>query len=152
VTESFTLALRVGFSLLVVLGLMWVAARAFRTKLGTRGLGTLEVLARQQVGRGASIALLRVADRALVVGVTEHGITLLGDPITDLSTLTASEPDVAVSLDTDTPGLFAAQRTDAGSSGPAAPGTAGPLSGSLLSPTVWRQALQLIRERTVRRG
>jgi flagellar protein FliO/FliZ len=152
VTESFTLALRVGFSLLVVLGLMWVAARAFRTKLGTRGAGTMEVLARQQVGRGSTIALLRVADRALVVGVTEHGITLLGDPITDLSTLLPSEPEPTESLEAGAPSLFASRRLDAGSPAPPAPGAGGPLQGSLLSPATWRQVLQLIRERTVRRG
>jgi flagellar protein FliO/FliZ len=152
VTESFTLALRVGFSLLVVLGLMWVAARAFRTRLGTRGADTMEVLARQQVGRGSTIALLRVADRALIVGVTEHSITLLGEPITDLSTLIVSEPEAAVTLDGGAPGLFAARRLDAGSPVAPAPGAGGPLQGSLLSPGTWRQALQLIRDRTVRRG
>jgi hypothetical protein len=31
-------------------------------------------------------------------------------------------------------------------------GAAGPLRGSLLSPATWRQVVQLIRERTVRRG
>jgi flagellar protein FliO/FliZ len=135
-TDSITLALRVGFSLLVVLGLMWIAARMFRGKLTSRGAGTLEVLARQQVGRGASVALLRVADRAIVVGVTEHRITLLGEPITDLATLTASTPAVEISLDGDA----------------STAGAAGPLRGSLLSPATWRQVVQLIRERTVRRG
>lgn len=151
-TESLTLALRVGFSLMVVLGLMWLAARMFRSKLTTRGAGTLEVLARQQVGRGASVAVLRVADRALVVGVTEHGITLLGEPITDLATLTASTPAVEVSLDGGAPGLFATRRSETGSSASTAAGAAGPLRGSLLSPATWRQVVQLIRERTVRRG
>jgi flagellar protein FliO/FliZ len=153
VTDTLTLALRVGFSLAIVFGLMWVAARVFRNKLGSRGAGTLEVLARQQVGRGASVAVLRVADRALVVGVTEHHITLLGDPITDLAAFTAREPEVASSPVTGAQSMFTAQRTENGSV-PVAPGAGpvGPLSGSVLSPATWRQALQVLRERTVRRG
>jgi flagellar protein FliO/FliZ len=151
-TESLTLALRVGFSLMVVLGLMWVAARLLRGRLTSRGAGTLEVLARAQVGRGASVALVRVADRALVVGVTEHGISLLGEPITDLSSLSASTPDAAVSPDGEAPGLFASRRVEPGSSASAAAAAAGPLGGSLLSPSTWRQVVQVIRERTVRRG
>jgi flagellar protein FliO/FliZ len=151
-TESLTLALRVGFSLTVVLGLMWLAARMFRGKLTSRGAGTLEVLARAQVGRGASVAVVRVADRALVVGVTEHGIALLGEPITDLATLTASTPAVEVSVDGEAPGLFATRRNETGSAASTAASAAGPLQGSLLSPATWRQVVQLIRERTVRRG
>jgi flagellar protein FliO/FliZ len=150
-TESLTLALRVGFSLTIVLGLMWVAARLFRGRLTARGAGTLEVLARAQVGRGASVALVRVADRALVVGVTEHGISLLGEPITDLASLSASTPDAGVSADGETPGLFASERREPGSASAAA-AAAGPLGGSLLSPATWRQVVQVVRERTVRRG
>jgi flagellar protein FliO/FliZ len=150
-TESLVLALRVGFSLMVVLGLMWVAARMLRTKLGTRGSGTIEVLARAQVGRGANVAVLRVADRALVVGVTEHTITLLGEPITDLASLTDRGQEVETSLDGTPQGLFAAKHTDIRSSA-VVDTTAGPLRGSLLSPGTWRQAVQAVRDRTVRRG
>lgn len=154
-TESLTLALRVGFSFVVVIGLMWLTARVLRGKLGVRGAGALEVVARQQVGRGASVAILRIADRAIVVGVTEHGVTLLGDPITDLATLAATEPEAPPSSGTDSQAVFAARGTLTGSSSaPALPGAppAGRLGGSVLSPATWRQALQVLRERTVRRG
>jgi flagellar protein FliO/FliZ len=151
-TDSLTLALRVGFSLMIVLGLMWVAARLFRAKLTSRGAGTLEVVARAQVGRGASVAVVRVADRALVVGVTEQGITLLGEPITDLSTLNPNVAALAGSVNGDATDLFATQSILARASGPTAAGATGPLRGSVLSPATWRQAVKLVRERTVRRG
>jgi flagellar protein FliO/FliZ len=129
--DSLTLALRVGFSFTVVLGLMWAAARVLRGKYGDRGAGTLEVLARQQVGRSATVTVVRVGDRALVLGVTEQGVTLLGDPITDLGPFAPAVPSP------DEKSL---------------PLKAGSLDGSLLSPGTWRAPLDALRERTVRRG
>lgn len=137
-TDAIALALRVGLSFALVLGLMWLAARVFRGSLAGRGSGALEVLARQQVGRGASVAVVRVADRALVVGVTEHTVTVLGETLTDLAALTA-------------PAAVAPGPDDVTSVAPGAPGNK-PLAGSVLSPATWRQAVQALRERTVRRG
>ncbi len=159
-TESLTLALRVGFSFMVVIGLMWVMARVFRGKLGVRSAGSLEVVARQQVGRGASVAIVRIADRAIVVGVTEHAVTMLGDPISDHSSLDPSEPATADTAQTesgevrDVRDVFAARRSLTGTTSAPAPSSipTGKLSGSVLSPATWRQAMQVLRERTVRRG
>ena len=156
-TESLTLALRVGFSFMVVIGLMWVMARVFRGKLGVRSAGSLEVVARQQVGRGASVAIVRIADRAIVVGVTEHTVTMLGDPISDLTSLTAPEPatpEPAATESGDVRDVFAARRSLTGTTSAPTPSSipTGKLSGSVLSPATWRQALQVLRERTVRRG
>ena len=73
----FELLIRIAFALLVVLGLMWGLARLARRPLGGRGGGALEVLARQQLSRGSSVAVVRVADRALVLGVCDAGVSLL---------------------------------------------------------------------------
>jgi flagellar protein FliO/FliZ len=73
------LVLRISFSLLVVLALMWGVARLVRRPLARRGNTTVALLARQQLGRGSSVAVLRVLDRALVLGVTEQNVTLLGE-------------------------------------------------------------------------
>lgn len=154
-TDALGLALRVGLSFSLVLGLMWLAARVFKGSLSGRGSGALEVLARQQVGRGASVAVVRVADRALVVGVTEHSVTVLGDPVTDLepfrgSATTAGSPRTPATTPATTP------VTDRFGSRAAVSLTAAddrsPLRGSILSPTTWRQALQVLRDKTVRRG
>lgn len=159
-TETLGLMLRVGLSFTFVLGLMWFAARMLRGKMAARGSGVLEVLARQQVGRGASVAVVRVADRALVVGVTEHGISILGEPISDLSLLidpaTQGEPPtIAGQAAAGRVGIGADRSAAAVGSRPTAALPAanadGALRGSVLSPSTWRQALHVLRERTVRR-
>jgi flagellar protein FliO/FliZ len=113
----FELAVRIAFSLLVVLGLLWGLAKVARRPFGGRGAGPLRVLARQQLSRGASVAVVRVADRALVLGVSETGgVSLLADA---------------------DPSVFAV---------PDAPATTGaPLMGSALSGATWRQALAFLR-------
>jgi flagellar protein FliO/FliZ len=73
------LALRIAFSLLVVFGLLWALARLARRPLAGRRGGALRVLARQQLSRNSSVAVVRVADRALVLGVTDAGVSLLAD-------------------------------------------------------------------------
>jgi flagellar protein FliO/FliZ len=73
------LTVRIVFSLLVVFGLLWGLAKLARRPLAGRGGGALRVLARQQLSRGSSVAVVRVADRALVLGVSDAGVTLLAD-------------------------------------------------------------------------
>jgi flagellar protein FliO/FliZ len=70
------LVLRLGFSLAAVLGLFWLVAH-----LGSRRLGgsraLLHVRARQSLSRTASVAVVEVGDRVLVVGVADGGVRLL---------------------------------------------------------------------------
>jgi flagellar protein FliO/FliZ len=73
------LALRVLCSLTVVFVLLWALARLARRGVGRRGGGVLTVLARQQLSRGSSVAVVKVADRALVLGVSDAGVSLLAD-------------------------------------------------------------------------
>jgi flagellar protein FliO/FliZ len=116
------LTLRIVFSLLVVFGLLWGLARLARRPLAGRGAGALRVLARQQLSRGSSVAVIRVADRALVLGVSDAGVTLLADADPDLFEAPASRvPDE-----------------------PARSGS-GPLAGSALSRDTWSQALAFFR-------
>jgi flagellar protein FliO/FliZ len=78
---------RLVISLAVVLGLMVGAAWVIRRRGGSlmrrigRGL-PLEVMARQSLGRAASVQVVRLGERAVVLGVTEHQVTYLteGDP------------------------------------------------------------------------
>ncbi|MEN3309075.1 MAG: flagellar protein FliO/FliZ, partial [Micromonosporaceae bacterium] len=80
------LLLRIGFSLLVVLGLMWGLAKIARRPLAKRGAGTgLAVLSRQQLTRNSSVAVVQVADRALILGVTEGQVSMLAEA--DLATV-----------------------------------------------------------------
>ena len=123
------LVLRIGFSLLIVFGLMWGLAKLARRPLGgKRGSGSLSVLNRQQLSRGSSVAIVQVADKALVLGVTDQQVSLLGE--TDLEVF-EKHPHTA-------------ERRAA------APVTPDKLEGSVLSPGTWRSTLDFLRDRTTR--
>lgn len=132
------LVLRIGLSLLVVLGLMWGLAKVLRRPLAGRGGGKLAVLARQQLTKGSTVAVVRVLDKALILGVTEGQVTLLGE--TDLVAMQAPATSPvrrkAVPL---TPNPTTTPVRD------------GRLAGSVLSPQTWALTLGFLRERTVRR-
>jgi flagellar protein FliO/FliZ len=140
------LIVRIGFSLLIVLGLMWVLARATRKRVSGGKGDALSVLSRQSLTRGSAVAVVKVADRALIVGVTESQVTLLGE--TDLAALEreldTSERRDAVSIDS--------EGTPKPAPRPAALplSRAGLLDGSVFSGKTWRAAMNFLRERTVR--
>jgi flagellar protein FliO/FliZ len=156
-----SLAGRITLSLAAVLGLMWLLARASRKPLKARAGSALAVLARQQLSRGASVAVVRVADRALVVGVTDGQVSLLAEA--DLAAVTAAlapaetvsrtPVDLSDTLDAaGTDGIAASAGesgvpaiTDLGSRRP------GAFAGSALSPATWKQTVDFLRERTARR-
>jgi flagellar protein FliO/FliZ len=134
----FEMVLRIGFSLLVVLGLMWGLAKvARRVPGGSRGAGTLSVLNRQQLARGAAVTVVQVGDRALILGVTDQQVSLLGE--TELADFEkhghAHEHRDPVPL---LPGDTVLQ-------------TNGRLDGSILSPRTWTSTLDFLRDRTTRR-
>jgi flagellar protein FliO/FliZ len=115
-------ALRIFFSLAVVLLLMWGLARVARRPLSGRGGGALAVLARQPLTRGASVAVVRVGERAFVVGVTDQNVTLLAEADPD-AIEAAAHPSHEVREQLPLEAL----------TGPG-------LAGSALSPSTWRQA------------
>jgi flagellar protein FliO/FliZ len=142
-----SLVLRMGSALTVVLVLLWAAARLLQRGPGKRDASDLlEVLARRPLGRTTSVAVVRVASQTFVLGITEQGISLLGE---------ADLPPAAES-----PAKSGLRRVSVLPSGePGEPGEgiealprAGRLAGSALSPATWRQAIELVRERTVRAG
>jgi flagellar protein FliO/FliZ len=134
-TSLVALLVRVVVSLGVVLAVMAGAAAMLRRsgvtgtamsgRRGSRRTPPVQVVARHGLSRGASVTVVRLGGRALVLGVTEHQVSLL------------TEIDPA-ELDTPNDETVAA----AGSAGPGI----GP--GSL----PWKVALEQLRERTVRRS
>ena len=134
----FELVLRIGFSLLVVFGLMWGLARVARRGTGgSRHEGTLSVLNRKQLSRGAAVTVVQVADRALILGVTDQQVSLLGE--TELAVFHnpmhhPGEKRDAILLPDDM------VRTKGGR-----------LDGSVLSPRTWTSTLEFLRDRTTRR-
>jgi flagellar biogenesis protein FliO len=91
---------------------------------GPRRAAPIELLGRHQFGRSSSIAIVRAGGKALVVGVTEHSITLLTEA--DPSAL----PEEVVAT-------------------PEATWTAS-VGGTRPGPT-WKAFFERLRERTVRR-
>jgi flagellar protein FliO/FliZ len=135
-TSLVTLLVRVVVSLGVVLAIMWGTAAVLRrsgvvgtapsARRGTRRRGVpLEVIARHGLSRTSSVAVVRLCGRALVLGVTDHQVTLLTE-------IDPAELDAVGDFDD---ALVA----------PAGPGT-GP--GTL----PWKVTLEQLRERTVRRS
>ncbi len=87
-----TLLVRLVVSLGIVLGLMFLAAGFMRKRgivLGNGGLAKsqanrsaapqLEILARKGLGRNAQLAVVHAAGKTLVLGITEHQITMLSE-------------------------------------------------------------------------
>ena len=101
--STLVLAGRVVLSLACVLGLIWYAQRRFAGPLGRRRPAgpQLSVVGRHTLGRHASVAVLAAGDRRLLIGVTEHGITLL------------TELDPVVGSAADLPSTYAAASTAA---------------------------------------
>src|SRR5436305_8602120 len=138
---------------------MWVIARRMRTGNKTRGTRLIEVLGRQQVSRGAAVAVVRVGDQALIVGVTENQVSVLAD--TDLAAAQA------MLAENQTPARRSGtRRRPAGAAhtvraqkaapvtGPATEATTatgpGGLAGSALSPATWKQTVESLRDLTAR--
>ncbi|WP_435746817.1 FliO/MopB family protein [Nocardioides sp. SYSU DS0663] len=71
------LLLRLAFSLAAVLGLMMVIARIAQRRVSGRKGAPLSVLHRQAVGRHASVAVVSVGSRLLVLGVTDHQVQMI---------------------------------------------------------------------------
>ncbi|HET7357814.1 MAG TPA: flagellar biosynthetic protein FliO [Nocardioidaceae bacterium] len=116
------LLLRVVLSLAVVLGILWfVANKAGRRSGGRTRL--MRVAGRQALSRTASVAVVEVADRVLVLGVSDAGVRLL----TELDPEQLAEPEVASPAPalTELPGSALAGSL---------------LAGSVLSPVTWKQA------------
>ena len=135
--NGLALAGRAGISLVLVLGLLWGITRLLRGRTQGRVPGVVEVVSRQALGRTASVTVVRVGARALVLGVTESHVTLLGD--TELPAPAVATAAPAVLPQSTGSAVAAAQRRP------------GALAGSVLSPSTWRAGVAFLREKTVRR-
>ncbi|WP_430780640.1 flagellar biosynthetic protein FliO [Actinoplanes sp. G11-F43] len=140
------LTLRVLLALFVVLVLMWLLAKLVRRPYaGNRG-GALAVLDRQQLSRGSAVAVIRVADRALVVGITEERVSLLGEA--DLVAFETEPEEHRDAMEVESDGLHAHLKLP-----DRHPGSfAERLDGSILSPRTWSATVEALRDRTTRRS
>jgi flagellar protein FliO/FliZ len=169
------LTIRLVASLAVVVGLMLLLARLVGKRYGARAGAPVQVLHRQPLSRSSAVAVVTVGSRVLVIGTTDHQVSLLAelDPdeldvdagldvdtgLDDLAdTLAAPGAGVRTAVPTPTPLRPAAaaratlqpqrrpapagsHRASHRAAAPRRAGDPGGLSGSVLSPQTWRQAL-----------
>ena len=161
--DTVALIGRVLVSLAAVLGVMWVIARRMRVGGKTRATKLIEVLGRQQVSKGASVAVVRIGEQALILGVTDNQVSVLAD--TDLA---AARAVVAENETTRRAGSRrpAGHSVRLGKAAPTAPTVATvpaatavapetparptALAGSALSPATWKQTIESLRDLTAR--
>ena len=85
------LTVRLVASLAVVVGLMLLLAKVVGKRYGARAGAPVQVLHRQPLSRSASVAVITVGSRVLVVGTTDHQVSLL----------TELDPEELVDVDLD---------------------------------------------------
>lgn len=146
----FELVLRIGFSLFLILGMMWGLARLVRRPLLGRGHGSLVVLNRQQLSRGAAVAVVKVADRAMILGVTDQQVSLLGEAEAEVFEHHHAEHRDHLEVDEELAAALAQGPQDLPGRHPAAPRHSR-LEGSILSPRTWKTAVEFLRDRTSHR-
>jgi len=145
--------LRVVVSLGLVLALLWIAARTLQKgRVRAAGGVDVDVLARLPLAQKSSLAVVRLGDQALVLGVTESRVALLCQtPVADVADIAevaevaaaAVAPEAArsaVPADVVPASRVAARRAARSSA----------VAGSALSPQTWAKAVAAVRELTVR--
>jgi flagellar protein FliO/FliZ len=152
------LGIRLVFSLAAVLGLLALLTKVGARRFRGRNDAMVQVLHRQHLSRGTAVSVITVGSRVLVLGTTEHQVSVLAeldpeevadhlgdqlpDPVTgDVLTLVPSEDTASFEL---VPVVRPAGRTAGAHRGGrrvAARAPEGAFSGSVLSVDTWRQAL-----------
>lgn len=131
------LVIGLGVVIAAIKGAQWfVAGRAGRGRRGPaapRRQPQLSVVARQTLGKGVHVAVVRAGDEALLLGVTAQQVTRLG------------RVDPAVLAESGT-GTGRLQLLSGGKGAPSARTPGSPPA------STWRSAIEQVRERTVRRA
>lgn len=168
--DTIFLALRVLVSLGAVLGVIWFAHRWLTGGTKGRMKGRhVTVLAKQNIGPKASVAVIEADGKRFLLGVTEHAVTVLdsseiplevADPIEVIDVKTTPIPihsfsrALAVARSAEEHDLVRepvelltatrrAAREAESTRPPRAPRS--PLAGSILSPETWRQTATALR-------
>ena len=119
------LTVRLAASLAVVVGLLLVLARVAGRRFAGRAGAPIQVLHRQPLSRSSSVAMISVGSRVLLVGSTDHQVSLLAE-------VDPEELDLPEEVEPTGPDALDEVR-------PSAVPT-GALAGSLLSAGTWKAA------------
>ena len=153
--DTLIVAARVVLSLGVVLALLWYLQRRLSRGALAKGVANpVTILGRQPIGQKASVVVIEVEGTRLVLGVTEQAVTVLHEKSPAQTARHAAIVALGRPADTgaDTApatafarSLSAATRAGDASTDAPAPVSAA-LSGSILSPSTWRQTAALLRQ------
>ena len=143
--------LRVVVSLGLVLALLWMAARTLQKgRVRAAGGVDVDVLARLPLAQKSSLAVVRLGDQALVLGVTESGVALLCQaPVADVAAVADAAAVTDVAAVAGKPGAPAGA-VPAGRVAARRAARSSAVAGSALSPQTWTKAVAAVRELTVR--
>lgn len=132
------LTVRLVLSLAVVIGLLLLLARFSSRRLRGRQDALVRVLHRQPLSRTSSVSVIAVGSRVLVLGTTEHQVSVLTELDPDeLGLPVELAADLAPEVVAPTPIVPEV----VGPSALAAREDDGPLAGSILSAATWRRAM-----------
>lgn len=76
--DQLLLALRVAVSLAIVIGMIWALSKVTRRWNPTRS-AAIQVISKVSLSKRSSLIVVGVGDRGMLLGVTDHGITQLGE-------------------------------------------------------------------------
>jgi flagellar protein FliO/FliZ len=136
---DFWTLLRVAVSLFAVLGVIWFLHKKIGRGNPLRKRGNpVTVISKQGIGMKASVAVIEAEGMRFVLGVTEHGVSVLHQaeapepaPVTELHAADESTFDDAMeNVNSDAVATAAAASS--------------PVSGSIFSKKVWQQALAAV--------
>ncbi|NEN05195.1 flagellar biosynthetic protein FliO [Diaminobutyricibacter tongyongensis] len=143
--------LRVVVSLAAVLGVIWyLHRRVSRRQLGTKKKSNpVTVVGKQGIAAKASVVVVDVDGRRLVLGVTEHSVNVLHSaepaPVAEASFAAVLEQaDADADRDADPNGIADAFVPVSGEGLAPAP-AASPVAGSILAASTWKLALTSVR-------
>jgi flagellar protein FliO/FliZ len=154
--DSVALVGRLLISLAVVLGLMWLIARRMKRSGGHGKNGKLiELLSRQQLTRSSSVAVVRVLDQGLILGVTDGQVAVLGEVELDAIQQALAANEAARTTRPARPARPARVTRPVSAAGAGVPANNSTprtaLAGSALSLGTWRQTVDSLRDLTARR-
>lgn len=147
------LGLRVVLSLAAVLGVLWfLQRRVARTQVRRRNGEAITVLGRQGVGPKAQVVVVQTEDARYVLGVTEHGVSVVDRLPVKRETFSLEATQAASDAEEFERILAATALTESTTSAARNEVPArrvrhrnDPLRGSILSPETWRQTAEAIR-------
>jgi flagellar protein FliO/FliZ len=142
------LTVRLVVSLSIVVGLLMLLARFGARRFRGQAGAMVRVVHRQPLSRTSSVAVVTVGSRVLVLGTTEHQVSILTElepEELDLVVEDVPADDLAPTLEPPRQPVEIGELVDAIE-------PRDPLAGSVLSPQTWRQAFQVATQAATRAG